>query len=55
MKNKLSKYITSQCSKLTASLSSNQNGKLILLFSIPVLLVEKFKHHKESRLSYIAC
>jgi len=41
------KYITSQCSKLSASRSSIQNSKLVIMFLIPVVLVDfhrKFEH-----------
>jgi len=43
----LTKYITIQCSKLSACLSPIQNGKLVIMFLIPVVLVDfcgKFKH-----------
>jgi len=36
----LSKYITSQCSKLSACLSSIQSGKLVIMFLIPGVLVD---------------
>jgi len=39
----LIKYITSQCSKLSACLRSIQSGKLVIMFFIPVALVD-FKH-----------
>jgi len=65
----LRKYITSQCSKLSACLSSIQSGKLVIMFLIPVVLVDfhrRFKHvfaslrhiciKEESQLvGYIAC
>jgi len=43
----LRKYITSQCSKLSACLSSIQSGKLVIMFLIPVVLVDfhrRFEH-----------
>jgi len=36
----LRKYITSQCSKLSACLSSIQSSKLVIMFLIPVVLIE---------------
>jgi len=38
----LRKYITSQCSKLSACLSSIQNGKLVIMFLILVVMVDFF-------------
>jgi len=43
----LRKYITSQCSKLSACRSSIQSSKLVIMFLIPVVLVDfrgRFKH-----------
>jgi len=63
--------VTSQCSKLSACLSSIQNGKLVIMIFIPVVLVDilgRFEHvfaslrhictHKggvSASISYIAC
>jgi len=43
----LRKYITSQCSKLSACLSLIQSTKLVIMFLIPVVLVDfrgRFEH-----------